>query len=236
MAPLLTLSLNQAKEALNRDGYALIPNVFENADTNLIRRRAYDAADRSGDRLQIHNGRVALLFWPKHVCQFLCYYAEHPRLKKIVRHMLGEHVRQINNQIYFRESGDGDQFAWHQDIIFRTPATDFVGVEEHYLQTIIVVDPMDVISGAIEFIPGSHAWGDMQLLKNESDPALRKFVRGNWSGTKVMANPGDVIIWNSMVIHGSEPNTSGRPRMTYMNGFAAEHAVLNKGKYPVYPT
>ncbi|SVE25403.1 uncharacterized protein METZ01_LOCUS478257, partial [marine metagenome] len=33
-------------------------------------------------------------------------------MQNLVRTFLGDDVRQINNQIYFREQGDLDTFAW----------------------------------------------------------------------------------------------------------------------------
>jgi hypothetical protein len=34
------------------------------------------------------------------------------------------------------------------------------------------------------------------------------------------ADPGDVLVWSSLTVHGSEANTSNDSRMYYMNGFA----------------
>jgi ectoine hydroxylase-related dioxygenase (phytanoyl-CoA dioxygenase family) len=218
-----------------RDGFVVIPNVFVPDEVELIRQRANEMAlapDASVQRLL--NGHPALLFWPRNTDAVLAAAVDDRRLGEIVEGFVGCHARQINNQVYFRQSGDGDQFGWHQDIVFRVPKEDFDGVEENYLQTIICVDAMGPDSGAIEFIPGSHRLGNLNLLKSDVDPALRRFVRGDRYGTKICASPGDVIVWHSLVIHGSEPNESGRPRMTYMNGFAAGHAVRNKKLYPLY--
>jgi len=176
------------------------------------------------------------MFWPKDINWYLANVAEDFRMRTIVSMILGtKEIRQINNQIYFRESGDGDEFAWHQDISFRTPPEDFQNIESGYLQTVIVVDPMYQENGAIEFIPRSHRWGDMHLIPRDgSELGLREFIRGDWSGIKIKANPGDVLVWNVMVVHGSEKNESGRNRMTYMNGFAREDSVLNKTRFPKY--
>lgn len=216
-------------------GYLRFPDVFPAYEMNSIRTAAYATASiRTGSVQWLPNGKPALLFWPQKHSFNLNRYAHDPRLADIVTFFLGDKVRQINNQVYFRESSDGDQFAWHQDVLFRTPPEDFDNIEDNYLQTIIVVDPVTPENGAIEFIPGSHKHGDRKLLKSGTDPALRSFVRGDWYGKKIAANPGDVIVWHPLTIHGSEPNCSGKPRMTYMNGFAADSAVLNKGKYPTY--
>ncbi len=229
-------SLEMAKAIYDDKGYVRIPAVFSRHDCELIRLTAQAGAKyRPQDVQWLRADTPAILFWPQNHDTAMYSYSHDKRLARIVAHFLGDNVRQINNQVYFRQGGDGDQFAWHQDIMFR-PKADFDGIEDNYLQTIIVVDAMTEESGAIEFIPGSHRRGDKHLFKDERDPALRKFVRGPWRGEKAWAKPGDVIVWHPLTIHGSEPNTTKKPRMTYMSGFAAEQAIVNKDKYPVYVT
>ena len=100
----------------------------------------------------------------------------------IVKTFLGDNVKQINNQVYFREPEDLDTFAWHRDTIFRE-SSQFKGtVETDYLQTIIAIDDITEENGAVEFIEGSHQWSDFDAPEN-----LRKFKRDGLSGTKYVA-------------------------------------------------
>lgn len=222
-------SLSVAKTAYDRDGFAVIPGVFTQAEVDDIRHMAYHEIGVNPDKVQwLNSKRPALLSWPD------IRWGEDPRMKTIVEHFLGANVRRLVHQVYFREAGDGDQFAWHQDVIFRVPETDFAAIDSNYLQTIIVIDQMTPDGGAIEFVPGSHKLGELDLIKNWTDPALRRFVRGNWRGVKLEAYPGDVVLWSPLVMHGSEPNVTRHNRMTYMSGFAAESAIVNKEKFPVY--
>lgn len=217
-------------------GFAVVPDVLTGREVAQIREIAYSIANSPLDpgELQRRNGRPSLLFWPQNRSKTLYGLAHDRRLESIVRRFLGfGPLFQLNNQIYFRESGDGDSFAWHQDICFRTPPEEFSGIEDSYLQTIIVVDPIDD-NGAIEFVPGSHRQGDIGLIpRDDSEVGLREFQRDGRQGVKVKAKPGDMLVWSVMVVHGSEPNTKAN-RMTYMNGFAKQEAVLNKGRFPVY--
>lgn len=240
----LSLTLEKARIDYERDGYARIEGVYTPAEMQDIKAQAYACIYRlpenDPNKLQTRidasgRERPALLFWPSSMDETLKYYATGNRLKSIATFFLGEDIRWLNNQIYYRESGDGDQFAWHQDICFRTPPEDFENIEDGYLQTVIVVDEVRSDNGPVEFILGSHKFGDMGLIpRDDSERGLRKFVRGTWEGQKSIANPGDVLIWSVMTIHGSERNDSGRDRMHYMNGFARESAIKNKSKFPVY--
>ena len=228
------MNLDLAKKELSKNGYAKIESVFTLEEVNRIRDEAYKCLIHK-DRLQLVGDKPALLFWPKDINDYLKEITYSDKLSKIVKYFLGDHVRHLNNQIYYRESGDGDEFAWHQDICFRTPKEDFNNIEANYLQIIIVVDGMDEANGAIEFIPGSHKWGNLNLIpRDNSERGLRKFERNGRVGVKVKASPGDVLIWSVMTVHGSEKNNSNRNRMNFMNGFASEEAIINKERFEKY--
>ena len=145
---------------------------------------------------------------------------------ELAREFIGDDIRQINNQIYFREKGDLDQFAWHQDIMFREGHLFHEDVMDDYFQTIIAVDDITEQNGAIEFIEGSH-----KTMRIEPPKNLRRFERGNLKGTKYTVKKGDVLIWSVMIVHGSETNNSNSDRMTYMNGFCRTKASAG---YPHY--
>lgn len=152
----------------------------------------------------------------------------------IARSILGENIVQLNNQIYFRLPGDGDQFGWHQDIAFRVPPDKFNRIETGYLQTAIIIDDMDAENGAIEYVKGSHLWSDLSLVPRDgSENGLRVFDRSKFNGEKITAKSGDVLVWSVMIVHGSEPNQSTRSRMYYMNGLAKSECV-NGIEFPWY--
>lgn len=224
-------------------GYARIPSVFNHMETDLIRRQAYAVLPQAKQRQMVQASpydpdRPALMFWPQDLAFDLWYVARHPWLLAVVQEVLGPEVLQLNNQIYFRQSGDRDQFGWHQDLCFRTPAEDFDGIENRYLQTLVVVDAMTADSGAIEFLPGSHlqGWREDLVPRDDSQRGLREFDRRGMTGVKLEAEPGDLLLWSVLAVHGSEPNVSTANRMAYMNGFAAADAVRGAAakEFPTY--
>lgn len=221
-----------------RDGVALVKGVFRPSEMSEIRLAAYASLEAKnpaykGQTLETTvSGRPAILFWPALVSPVLDRFRTDERLAGIIRTVLGEEVKQLNNQVYFRESGDGDEFAWHQDVTFRRPRERYPGIENAYLQLIIAVDPVTKENGAVEFIPGSHLWGERtDLADGFSMNSLRSFDRHGLKGIHYEANPGDVLLWSVMTVHASEPNRSGKSRMTYMGGFARADAVLD---WPYY--
>ncbi len=225
--------MEDLKRIYKEKGVVVIPNVFTDEECAEIKRQAYSVKDQEiinagyphSPSETAYNKR-SLIFFPAICNSYLNSIRTDERLVSLVREFIGDDVRQINNQVYFRESGDQDQFAWHQDIMFREPHIFNEDVEDDYFQTIIAVDDITEENGAIEFIEGSNGTPVMHPPSN-----LRVFDRLGIKGTKYVAPKGSVLIWSVMIIHGSEPNQSNSDRMTYMNGFCRTKAA---NKYPHY--
>ena len=221
------------KKEYEERGIIVIPNVFTAADCQKIKEAAYSVTDHqikeSGyphtPSEQAYN-KKSLIFFPALANNVLNDYRISSQMTKLVREFIGDDVRQINNQIYFREKDDQDEFAWHQDIIFREGHLFNSNVEDDYFQTIIAVDDITEDNGAIEFIEGSH-----KTMRIPAPQNLRKFDRSELKGTKYTAKKGSVLIWSVMIVHGSEKNKSNSDRMTYMNGFCRTKACSG---YPYY--
>ena len=214
-------------------GVIVIPSVFSASECDQIKNSAYSVTDdqikaagyRHIPSEQAYN-KKSLIFFPALAHSYLNEIRISKPMTELAREFIGDDVRQINNQIYFRETGDEDQFAWHQDIMFRESHLFSDDVIDDYFQTIIAVDDITEENGAIEFIEGSH-----KTMRIDSPKNLRKFERGDLRGTKYTAKKGDVLIWSVMIVHGSERNNSNSSRMTYMNGFCRTKAARS---YPHY--
>jgi len=224
---------DKLKNEYQEKGVIVIPNVFTNEECNEIKRQAYLVTDESikasgypHDPSQTAYNKKSLIFFPALANDYLNKIRTDERMVSLVKEFIGQDVRQINNQIYFREAGDNDQFAWHQDIMFREDNIFSGDVEDDYFQTIIAVDDITLDNGAVEFVEGSHRVPTITPPSN-----LRVFERGDLKGTKYIAPKGSVLIWSVMIIHGSEPNHSDKDRMTYMNGFCRTKSA---NTYPHY--
>lgn len=221
------------KKEYAEKGVLVIPDVFTAAECDSIRTAAYSVTDKQIKDAgyphvpseQAYN-KKSLIFFPALANDYLNSIRIDSRMAELAREFIGDDIRQINNQIYFREVGDKDQFAWHQDIMFRESHLFNEDVVDDYFQTIIAVDDITEENGAVEFIEGSH-----KTMKIPAPQNLRAFHRGDLRGTKYTAKKGSVLIWSVMIVHGSEPNNSNSNRMTYMNGFCRAKA---SAAYPHY--
>jgi len=221
------------KKEYDEKGVVVIPSAFTADECERIKREAYSVTDEQikaagyphAASEKVYN-KKSLIFFPALANSYLNDIRISKPMVELVREFIGDDVRQINNQIYFREEGDEDRFAWHQDIMFRESDIFGSDVVDDYFQTIIAVDDITEENGAIEFIEGSH-----KTMRIDSPKNLRKFERGDLRGTKYTAKKGDVLIWSVMIVHGSERNNSDSSRMTYMNGFCRTKAART---YPHY--
>jgi ectoine hydroxylase-related dioxygenase (phytanoyl-CoA dioxygenase family) len=214
-------------------GVVVIPSVFTEEECDRIKSEAYGVTDdqikaggyKHAPSEQAYN-KKSLIFFPALANNYLNDIRIDERMQNLVRIFLGDDVRQINNQIYFREQGDLDTFAWHRDTIFREGHVFTSNLVTDYLQTIIAIDNITEENSPVEFITGSHLWEEF------GDPAnLRLFERGDLEGTKYTAQKGDVMVWSVTIVHGSEANKSTSSRMTYMNGFCRTRSAST---YPDY--
>lgn len=227
------------KDIYDELGIVTIPSVFSEKEMDELKRQAYattpvsiSAAGYPHQPAEQAKNKTSLIFFPSLANGFINDIRIDPRMQEIARFFLGGDVKQINNQIYFREAGDLDEFAWHQDIVFRKPRERFPNVEQHYLQTVIAVDELLEDNGAIEFIEKSHREGDQYLqTRHALTEMLRKFERKGLQGKKYTAPKGSVLLWNVLTVHGSEKNKSTGDRMTYMNGWCRAEGALD---YPWY--
>jgi ectoine hydroxylase-related dioxygenase (phytanoyl-CoA dioxygenase family) len=224
------------KTVYKEKGIIVIPNVFTPEECDEIKRQAYLTKDadivKAGyphSPSETSYGSKALIFFPALANDYLNKIRTDERMVKLVREFIGDDVKQINNQVYFREAGTRDQFAWHNDTMFREPHNFKNDVVDDYFQTIIAVDDITEDNGAVEFVEGSH--NTYESFTNPHVSNLRKFVRGNLKGTKYVAPKGSVLIWTVTITHGSESNLSAKDRMTYMNGFCRSKSAL---AYPDY--
>lgn len=235
--------MNKIKEEFEKNGVVIIPSVFTQSEVNKMKAEGLSSLSVSDSRL---HKRVklqfkekdgieypALSFWPALTMSYLDDIRKDQRLADIVKFFLGNTIKQLNNQFYFRLPGDGDEFAWHQDIFFRDDDKEFPDIANNYLQTAICLDDVTEDSGAVEYVLGSHKQGRVSLLEHDENAPtkLRKFERGDWVGTKLLPKAGDIVLWSVMIVHGSEENKSNHSRMVYMNGFAAEFSSKH---FPYY--
>ncbi|MDY3554280.1 phytanoyl-CoA dioxygenase family protein [Gemmata sp. JC717] len=121
-----------------------------------------------------------------------------PRLLAVAAALLGEYfVLQQQNGVINPPAGDNYQAAWHRDL----PYQHFVSSRPLALSALVCIDPFTAETGGTCVLPGSH--------KSEQFPSA-DYVRAHERGA--VGDPGDVLVFDSMLYHRAGTNRSGRLR------------------------
>jgi len=112
--------------------------------------------------------------------------------------VLGEEVRKHTDAAYFTQRGYG-----------------------RVLTVAICLDECTADSGALKVWPDSHH-RDIQMVPTDNQgPVVPDELAPDSDGVLLEAAVGSVLIWDSRLVHASDPNTSDRPRRLLVFGFTA---------------
>lgn len=228
-------------EQYRRDGYAIIRGLFTADEVEAIGAAAdqvhsegirhgrgfrhgnlyYNVAQDPGGTPQ-----VRMVQWPSYHQPVLNAVRLDPRMAAVLAPLLGADLKQIINQIHWKEPGGENEFAWHQDSQFREPPAAFRNLGGSYVQTGLAIDPQTPRSGCMRFIPRSHLNGDLKLETPKEvlgvamdDDVLNAAGLSPDSAVDVVLDPGDLALWSAFTVHGSGVNGSDHRRRFYVNGY-----------------
>jgi phytanoyl-CoA hydroxylase len=210
-------------EHYERDGYLVVEDVLTNQQVAALRKVADDWVEAS--RAVEVNGEVFDLE-PRHS-------PDHPQVRRIknpaavneaydsvmrsaavldiVAQLLGPDIRYQSTKLNMKSAGVGSPVEWHQDWAFYPHTNDDV------LAVGVVIDDMTVHNGCLLVVPGSH-----------KGPVLNHHANGQFVGSvdpthidasscvPLEARAGSITIHHARTLHGSAPNTSGRPRRLFL--------------------
>ncbi len=231
---------SELRTAYQRDGYAIIRDVFSPAEVETIGAAvdqvhaegvAHGRSFRHGNLFynvaEGPNGPlVRMAQWPSYHQAVLNGVRTDPRVVEILAPLIGRDLKQIINQLHWKAPGGQGDFAWHQDSRFRKPDEAYRNLGTSYIQTGLAIDPHTPETGCMRFIPGSHMRGDIDLDvsvevlgRSMSDSALLSAGLSPEDAIDVVLDPGDLALWSPYLVHGSGTNRSNHQRRLYINGY-----------------
>jgi ectoine hydroxylase-related dioxygenase (phytanoyl-CoA dioxygenase family) len=202
-APLLD-RLREASDQWMSEGRALGPDNPDATD--------YDWAKRGGEKRMF---RINYLHSKSNPASLELLGS--PAVLGIAESLAGENFVPTYESLVFKDTGDGAAIDWHQDAVH--PRTHRIFNIDVYL------DASRAGEGALRVAPGSHlAPVDVCQLQEEF----------GWDAPGVIQvelNPGDVLVHDVMVVHGSEAVTGNRLRRTIYYEFRAAEQILAEGPW-----
>ena len=144
----------------------------------------------------------------------------HPELLKVTESINGPDFAPFNEALFIKEPGIGAAVSWHQDGVTHWDSPDF-DEDIHGFNFMAQVYGSTAVNG-VWVLPGTHKQGklDIKALVDESGSERLE------GAVPIVCNPGDVVICNRQLLHGSFPNCGFEPRITVNFGFHKRSSVL----------
>ncbi len=170
---------------------------------------------------EIVPGQIRRVTYPYALSATLNQYRGHPRLLSAIAALIGPDLKQIVNQVNFNPPKSTTGWGWHQDYRFRKAGVP--NLRRDFVQSILAIDLCSTETGGIRLVPKSDRLGDLKL-DTDTDGAENYFDAQ--AAVTPELKPGDVVLFNSHVVHGSTPNRSPNQRRVYINGYARANATI----------
>jgi len=151
--------------------------------------------------------------------------AKHPRLIEVVQNLIGPDLLLFRSTLMLKPAFHGSGHEFHQD-------SAYWPIDPPRLVTVsIALDDATTANSCFKVIPGSHKWG---LKMKENTPAGGRLVSGLEvrallddvdlsDQIKVPLSAGSILFFHSLIMHGSDPNTSPNSRNTALYAYFSPH-------------
>ena len=144
----------------------------------------------------------------------------HPKLLKVAESINGKDFAPFNEALFIKEPGIGAAVSWHQDGVTHWNSENF-DEEIHGFNFMAQVYGSTAVNG-VWVVPGTHKVGKIDIKKLVAKTGSER-IEG---AIPIVCNPGDVVICNRQLLHGSFPNCGFEPRVTVNFGFHKRSSVL----------
>jgi hypothetical protein len=145
----------------------------------------------------------------------------HPSLLRVAEAIHGEDFAPFHEVIFFKDPGLGAAVSWHQDGDTHWDNPDF-DEDIHGFNFMLQVYGSTAVNG-VWVVPGTHKKGRMNIKDIIAEAGSERLP----DAVPMICNPGDVVICNRQIVHGSFANTGFEPRLTVNFGFHRRSSVLN---------
>lgn len=135
-------------------------------------------------------------------------YSTNPCLAEMARRLTGsESVHLFHDQALVKKPGPSAASPWHQDQPY------WPSKEPGMLSCWMALDDVTIDRGAMQFVPGSHKWGEFEPISFAGDgPELRSLIspeqEAQWNVEPVELKAGDCTWHHGLTFHYTRPNTT----------------------------
>jgi ectoine hydroxylase-related dioxygenase (phytanoyl-CoA dioxygenase family) len=141
-----------------------------------------------------------------------------PQVLAVAESLCGPNFVPTYESLVFKQEGDGEQIPWHQDAVQPGNAYRIFNFD-------LYLDPSLSGGGALRVIPGTQAARQDICALNEA------YGWDHPDAVEVEMQPGDVLLHNVMVVHGSPQVLGKQLRRTIYYEFRPAEEILADGPW-----
>ena len=144
----------------------------------------------------------------------------HPDLLRVAAAVNGDDFVPYTDAIFLKAPGLGASVAWHQDGIthWESPDWDQGSHGFNFMAQLYGSTP----ANGVWVVPGTHKTGRVDIVAKVAEAGTERLP----DAVPMVSDPGDVVISNRQLLHGSFANTSENWRVTINMGFHRRASVL----------
>ncbi len=219
-------------ETYDRDGVVCTRGLYPHRWVERMARAVDAVVARPtpyGDQVSLKDrGFSGDLFLWKTDDEFRDYVYDSPAAQIASQVLRSKRVNFFYDQLFVKPPGCHVATPWHQDL-------PFWPIEGEQVCSIwMIFDPITRESAGLEFVRGSHRWpqrfkaitpdyNPYMMDSDLEDPPNIDEHREDYDLVCWDMEPGDVVIFNGLVVHGSTGNhTTDRPRRAFSSRWAGD--------------
>lgn len=242
LADIKNLQLSQQQISdFHTNGIIVIPNFFNKKEVTLVltlanklQQTANKNINSESSQIMYHGAQIALgpvndkneLLWV-----FAAGAAE-PQLLSLARQkkllipvsqlLNSDTAEQLINLLQYRFPNGGSGENFFQDIKYRKTANanwQDINGKGSFVLCLIALEPLNITTGTIYYVPKSHLRGDLQLEKITTAEELYNSANLE-TALPLSLNPGDLVIWHPYLVHGNFNKKFSVAKRLFINAFA----------------
>lgn len=214
------------------NGFVQLDNVLTPEELEALRCAADEVLSRRYEDARIEtsaaNPEYEKVFVQKvnlwRVHEGIRQYTFHPRIAEIARQLIGApRVRLWHDQLLTKMPGDSKPSPWHQD----RPYWPMIGYDQ--LSCWMALDDVDEHNGCMQFIPGSHLWGELEPINLVTPQDIFALVPDKEVREPYVARmkAGSCTFHHGLTFHYAGANHTDRPRRAMVTIYMADGTCYN---------
>jgi hypothetical protein len=218
---------NQQIADYHRDGYYILPSLFDAEEIELLSRSAKEDREIDNHAFKRDDGtgaEVRLSLWNHPGDGIYGMFARCRRVVDSVEQLLEDEAYHYHSKMIMKDAKVGGAWAWHQDYGYwyenGVLYPDLVSVY-------IAVDPATTQNGCMKVLKGSHLLGRLDhAVSGEQAGADMEHVREAMNRLDLVyceMQPGDALFFHANLLHASDRNESENPRWGMICCYNAKH-------------